>query len=83
VPDSAGGGRRILKVTPVDFVVDPFLGSGTMLVVAKQLGIRAIGIEPSERYCQIAVKRLARVKEASLVLDVHQGRTLTLRSGVN
>lgn len=42
-----------------ELILDPFLGSGTTAVAAKQIGRKFIGIEISEKYCAIAKQRLA------------------------
>jgi site-specific DNA-methyltransferase (adenine-specific)/modification methylase len=48
----------IKQAGAVSSLCDPFMGSGTTLRAAKNMGIKSTGIEIEERYCQIAVERL-------------------------
>ena len=53
--------------TDCQSILDPFMGSGTTLLAAKNSGRTCIGIEIEEKYCQIAVDRL---RQAVLPLPV-------------
>lgn len=52
--------RRLIRMltAPGDIVLDPFMGSGTTLRAAKDLGRRSIGIDINETYCRIASRGL-------------------------
>jgi len=59
-----------LFTQPGDIVLDPFIGSGTSAVAAKQLGRRCIGIEIDPAYIQIAQSRLNAVQAQASLLDI-------------
>jgi len=50
--------KELLKHNKGNLILDPFLGSGTTAVAAKQLGRKCIGIELEQKYLDIAVDRL-------------------------
>jgi len=54
-----GAIKPLLQAHDAQTILDPFMGSGTTLRAAKDLGRKCIGIEIEERYCEIAAKRLS------------------------
>jgi site-specific DNA-methyltransferase (adenine-specific) len=53
--------RRILANMDTGVVVDPFMGSGTTLRAAKDLGREAIGVDVDASYCAATVERLGQM----------------------
>ena len=66
--------ERCIAATGATSVLDPFAGSGTTLAVAKRLGIHAIGIERSERFCEMTAARLGSWRHSV----AHDGSLFTL-----
>lgn len=58
-PFPIGIPAQAIETTAPALVLDPFAGSGTTLRAAKDAGVRSVGIEKSEAYCEMIAKRCA------------------------
>jgi len=57
----------IQQAKDVNYILDPYMGSGPVLRAAKDFGIKAVGVELKKKYCDIAIKRL---QQTSMKIEI-------------
>ena len=63
----------LIVKTEAALIVDPFLGSGTTLIAAEQLGRKCYGMEISPAYCDVIVQRWEKLTGNKATLEVLNG----------
>lgn len=62
---------RAIRNHNANLIYDPFLGSGTTLIAAEQLGRKCYGMEISPAYCDVIVKRWETLTGKTATLEEH------------
>ena len=52
-----------------EFVIDPFMGSGTTLIACEKTGRKCYGMEIDPHYCDVIVKRWEQFTGGKAILD--------------
>jgi DNA modification methylase len=58
-PKPVGLIEQLVECSPAGLIADPFAGSGSTLLAARNQGRKVIGVEIEERYCELIANRLA------------------------
>jgi modification methylase len=54
--------QRCIQCTTANVVLDPFMGSGSTAIAAENLKRSWVGIDVSQKYCQMAAKRIEKAQ---------------------